>query len=353
MQQTGAMRAAYLKPSWCCSSVSAFSVYTAQQTDSALLPYFPLCPPGLGVTGPPQRHPRCPALPLRRSPPTAAPQPLCRAGGSRAATHPARGSEKSAGRSSAPRQVCGAAVRRVRGGRGRAASEASRARPVAVRTAAALGEVSAGGARLACSGARCRAAAAARGGAHSGLQAECARIPEPRAVAPPRTPPSASGARRKRKRGARTPPRDPGRSARAPTRTPARPRTARSLPGSSRHAGAGRPGRACGRVASWAGPAGRAAGGAERGAGYLQDEVHPGAAQVLKRGSVVSSAPPPIFCSLPPPFLKTNNPDRLKDRKGEVGGKTNPISSDQTVWGWPMWVSFHLVCVCWGGKVVN
>lgn len=29
MQQTGAMRAAYPKPSWCCSPVSAFSVYTA------------------------------------------------------------------------------------------------------------------------------------------------------------------------------------------------------------------------------------------------------------------------------------------------------------------------------------
>ncbi|XP_047597463.1 translation initiation factor IF-2-like [Lutra lutra] len=120
---------------------------------------------------------------------------------------PARGSEKSAGRSSAPRQICGAAVRRVRGGRGRAASEASRARPVAVRTAAPLEEVSAGGARLACSGARCRAAAAAGGGAHGGLQAECARIPEPRSAAPPRTPPSPPGpggsenAERGRRRG--------------------------------------------------------------------------------------------------------------------------------------------------------
>lgn len=50
------------------------------------------------------------------------------------------------------------------------------------------------------------------------------------------------------------------------------------------------------RAASWAGLAPRAASRAELGAGYLLDEVHPGAAQVLKRSSVISCAPPPILC---------------------------------------------------------
>lgn len=131
---------------------------------------------------------------------------------SRAATHPARRAGNSAGRSKAPRRGCGAAVRGFRGGRRWAAREPSRVQKVAVRVAAPLGEVSAGGARLARPGARCRAAPAARGTrrwqpAAGGVRSDS----EPRAAAPPRTPPSA---RRERKRGARTPPRDPGRSAR-------------------------------------------------------------------------------------------------------------------------------------------
>lgn len=71
----------------------------------------------------------------------------------------------------------------------------------------------------------------------------------------------------------------------------------------------------------------------------------PGSQELLGR----LLCPAPDFL-LPPPLFLTNNPDRLKDRKGEVGGKTNPISSDQTVRGSPLWVSFHLVCVCWGGR---
>lgn len=272
--------------------------------------------------------PRCPALPLRLSPPTAVPQPLCRAGRSRAATHPAQGRENSAGRSSAPRQVCGAAVRGVRGGRGRAASEASGTRQVAVPAAAPLGEVSAGGARLACSGRavgrrRPREAALTAGCRRSALRLPSTALRRRRAPRPrPPGPGGSENAESGLHRGIQA-------ARRAPTRTPARPGTARSLPGSGGRAGAGQRGRACGRAASWAGLAGQAAGGAERGAGYLRDEVHRGAAQVLKCGLVVSSAPPPILCSLPP-FL-TNNPDGLKDRKSEGGKKTNPISSDQMV----------------------
>lgn len=55
MQQTGAMRAAYLKPSWCCSPISAFTDYLAQQTDMTFSLIFRHTNPvwTLGVTTPP------------------------------------------------------------------------------------------------------------------------------------------------------------------------------------------------------------------------------------------------------------------------------------------------------------
>lgn len=75
MQQTGAMRAAYLKPSWCCSPISAFTVYLAQQTDMTFSLIFRHTNPvwTLGVTTPPPAPTparpavRCPALLLRCS----------------------------------------------------------------------------------------------------------------------------------------------------------------------------------------------------------------------------------------------------------------------------------------------
>lgn len=62
MQQTGAMRAAYLKPSWCCSPISAFTVYLAQQTDMTFSLIFRHTNPvwTLGVTTPPRTDPRAP-----------------------------------------------------------------------------------------------------------------------------------------------------------------------------------------------------------------------------------------------------------------------------------------------------
>lgn len=79
-----------------------------------------------------------------------------------------------------------------------------------------------------------------------------------------------------------------------------------------------------------------AAGGLSWALGDGLDEVRLGATQVLKCSWVVSSAPPPILRLF---FFLTNHSDGLKDRKGEVGEKTDSISSDQTVWGLPIWVS--------------
>lgn len=92
MQQTGAMRAAYLKPSWCCSPISAFTVYLAQQTDMTFSLIFRHTNPvwTLGVTTPPPAPtPARPAVSgdtedarpfscgARSAPPR--PQTLCRA----------------------------------------------------------------------------------------------------------------------------------------------------------------------------------------------------------------------------------------------------------------------------------
>ena len=280
---------------------------TSRLCPSPLLSALP-AQPGCHSTAPPPQPPA--VTPWVPSPSRPALAPHCRAAAPlqsrrEPGCHSPRARQRAVGwtvlRAAAGLRCCGPR----RQGWARAGSQRTiqRARQVAAPAAGPLGEVSAGGARRACSGARCRAAAAAaaEGGARSGLQAECAPTPEPRAAAPPRTPPSASGARRERKRGARTPPRDPGRSA----RTHARPGSAPSGEVGARlrrarGRRAARPGVcAAGRAASWAGPAGRAAGGAELGAGKLRDEVHPGAAQVLKCSSLFSSAPPPILCSLP------------------------------------------------------
>lgn len=219
MQQTGAMRAAYLKPSWCCSPISALPVCTAQHTDYNLLLYFLPHQPSLGVTDPPPPPARSDTEGVRlfpcggRSPPPR-PQPLCRALPERGC-HSPRAKDRELGWTvlgAAP--GLRAAVRGVRGGRRWAAREPSRAQRVAVPAAAPLGEISAGGARLARPGARCREAAAAGETRHwqpaaGGVRSDS----QPRSAAPPCTPPSAAGARRERKRGARMPPRDPGFSA--------------------------------------------------------------------------------------------------------------------------------------------
>lgn len=128
--------------------------------------------------------------------------------------------------------------------------------------AARLGEVSAGGARLACSGRAVGRRRPQEAALAAGLQAECARAPKPRAAPPPRTPPSAAGpgasenAERGRRRGIEA-------AGRAPTRSPARPRK-RGLAGLRPRAGAGR--------LAELGPAPRAAGGAQQQADYAQGE---------------------------------------------------------------------------------
>lgn len=272
LQPTGAVRVGYLKPSGAAAPVSAFTVYTAQQTGYAHLPHL-------------LRHRttpsvRCPAvtrtfsaLTPRRQPPTAAPaaplqSPLT-----------SERERDSAGRSSTLRRLCGPALRGVSDGRRRAAQKPSGTRDVAVAAAAPLAEVSAGGARRARSGARCLARRP-REAALAGLQAECARLPSPlRAAAHPalgRPPGASENAERGNRRGIRA------------ARAHAPPAPLRKAGGSAPDSG-GR-GRA---EAGLVGPA-RRRGRAELSTGNLRDEVRLGAAGVLKC-SRVFPAPPPII----------------------------------------------------------
>lgn len=189
MQPTGAMRAAYVKPSWCCSPVSALPVCIAQQTDHDLLPYVLPHRPGLGVTArPPAVTPKgsdsspCSACSPHRSarspsaealPERGCHSPRAKRQGTRLDGPPHRG------------RICGAAVRRVRGGRRWAARGPSRAQKVAVPAAAAPRGKSAQAVRGWHVPGRAVGRRRPREGRGTGsrLQAECAPTPSP---APPR-----------------------------------------------------------------------------------------------------------------------------------------------------------------------
>lgn len=256
------------------------------QTDCDLLPDLLPLRPSPGVTDP-AVTPRVPGLPPAGLAPHAAPaapvqsppepgcySPRAEDGGRR---------RNSAGRSSAPRRGCGAAVRGVSGGRGQAACGPSRAPTVAVPAAAPLGEVGAGGASrhvrgaLSGGGGRWRDAARAAGGC------ECSRLsPAPRAAAHPalgRRPGASENAERGRRPGSRP--------LGAPTRSPFGP----SGEVVSRLSEA-RP------AASWAALALRAAAGPSRG--RVSARSSPRRSPVPKCSSLVSSAPPPIYAPPPP-----------------------------------------------------
>lgn len=184
---------------------------------------------------------------------------------------------------------------------------------------------SAQAARAGTSRARCRAAAAA-GGTRRGLPAAASAPGSAPRRAPPRTPPSAAGPARAKTRSADAA-RDPGRSARPRAARSAR--VARWSPGSRR------------RGRRRAGQHWLCAQRLDRAGGGFLLEVHPGAAR-FPSAVPSSPLPRPRFMPPRPPWI-----ERLEGRK-----RTNPIFSDQTVWGLPIWVSFPLVvCSVCGGVV--
>lgn len=215
MQQTRAMRAAYPQPSRCCSLITAFTVDTAQQIEYDLLPYFLSYWSSLSVTNPPAVTPKVPGpspaglVPHRRarSPLQSPPEPGCHSPRAKDGTR----------LDGPPRSAGSAELRFVASGVGEGGQHANHPEP---RKSPCQPQRPSGKLAQTARGWHVPGRAVGRlrplegRGAGTRLQAECSRTPSP---APPRRrspPPSAAGAGRERKRGARTPQRDPGLSAR-------------------------------------------------------------------------------------------------------------------------------------------